>query len=108
MKPFRLILLFAILPLFSFAQIDTSSLNVSGYVETAYFNDLAENEGFRLSRALFQVDYSKGMTTIHLGLQAGAFTNMNYPNDYEWLNEAYLKLALNKANSLFISAGFFP
>ena len=123
MKPFRLILLFAILPIISIAQIDTSAFNVSGYFDFFYSKDFNKNYSgnkqafltsynlanqFALNLALVQLEYEKGITTFHLGLQAGSFANFNYPESYRYINEAYIDLRLNRSESLTFSAGIFP
>ena len=120
MKPFRLILLFAILPIISIAQIDTSAFNVSGYFDFFYSKDFNKNYSgnkqafltsynlanqFALNLALVQLEYEKGITTFHLGLQAGSVANFNYPESYRYINEAYIDLRLNRSESLTFSAG---
>jgi hypothetical protein len=121
MKPFRLILLFAILPLFSFAQIDTSALKVSGYVDFYFSYDFnsfkpSNNPGFLYSYnrrnqvgmnlALLKMSYRKGVAQVNVALQAGSFVNVN-DYLYQPIQELNLEVDLNKQKTLSVKTGIF-
>jgi hypothetical protein len=121
MKPFRLILLFAILPIISIAQIDTSAFNVSGYVDFYFLYDFnsfkpSNNPGFLYSYnrrnqvgmnlALLKMSFRKGSTQLNIALQAGSFVG---GNDYLYqpIQELNLEVDLNKQKTLSVKTGIF-
>ncbi|MFY0672121.1 MAG: porin [Bacteroidia bacterium] len=121
MKNQKLIFLFLIAPLISFAQIDTSALTVSGYVDFYFSYDFnsfkpSNDPGFLYSYnrrnqvgmnlALLKMNYRKGAAQVNVALQVGSFVNVN---DYlsQPIQELNLEVDLNKQKTLSLKTGIF-
>ncbi|MCV9388637.1 porin [Reichenbachiella ulvae] len=100
-------------------------LHITGFIDTYYsydfsqpntsirqpflFNHNRHNE-FNINLALIRLDYEKQRYHARIALQAGTYAQDNYAaeeNMLQRLNEAYVGLSLNRANTLWLDAGVF-
>ncbi len=103
-----------------FAQ--TPDPQFSGFVDTFYsydfnapktqsrqeflYNHNRHNE-FNLNLALLKVGVNERKYRANIALQAGTYAEDNYPENYEFLNEANAGVSLNAENSLWLDVGIF-
>jgi len=74
------------------------------------FNHNRHNE-FNLNLALIQFDIDHAKYRANIGLQTGVYANDNYvaePGLLKNIYEAYIGVALNKKNNLWLDVGIFP
>lgn len=71
-----------------------------------FYNHNRHNE-FNLNLALLKVGVDETKYRANIALQAGTYSEDNYPENYEFLNEANAGVSLNAENSLWLDAGIF-